>query len=555
MADLPRASAGTVSMAALLPLAAAMFINTYDSTAMNVALSDIASDLNTTITGVQSAITLYALVMAAFMITGSKLGNLLGPKRAFRIGILIYGSGALITAVSPNLAVLLIGWSLIEGVGSAIAQPTVLQIATSDYRGESRTRAFALISAATGLAIGLAPIVAGLITTTLTWRVSFAGEALVVLVILVLGRRLGPDAARPERASFDLGGAALSAAGIGLVVLGILQAGQYGWLRAKKDVEIAGTVVLAEGGISPVVVLVALGFAVLAWWVLHERRRKAQDRDPLVDLALFRIPAVVGGLLGQLAQWLTQNGTLFIVPVFVQIVLGYNAIETGLTLLPMSGAILAASVVGARVVDRVGRGRLINAGFILMLGGGLLMIGVISPDSSGASFLAPLILFGAGMGLLISQLQELVQASAPPQLVDAASGVSKSVSYLGGSLGTAIGGAVMISVLVSTYGSLVADSQVIPGAAKPQIEQGLADAASAVSNDQVRTLAQQAGAAEPVQQEIVRINAEANVTAIRQAVAVLTGIGVVNYVLLVVLVRRRHPARRARAPSGFTPDG
>jgi MFS family permease len=550
MADLPRASAGTVSMAALLPLAAAMFINTYDSTAMNVALSDIASDLNTTITGVQSAITLYALVMAAFMITGSKLGNLLGPKRAFRIGVLIYGSGALITAVSPNLAVLLIGWSLIEGVGSAIAQPTVLQIATSDYRGESRTRAFALISAATGLAIGLAPIVAGLITTTMTWRVSFAGEALVVLVILVLSRRLGPDAARPERASFDLAGAALSAAGIGLVVLGILQAGQYGWLRAKKDVEIAGVVVLAEGGISPVVVLVVLGFAVLAWWVRHERRRKAQDRDPLVDLALFRIPAVVGGLLGQLAQWLTQNGTLFIVPVFVQIVLGYNAIETGLTLLPMSGAILAASVVGARAVNRVGRGRLINAGFILMLGGGLLMIGVISPDSSGVSFLAPLLLFGAGMGLLISQLQELVQASAPPQLVDAASGVSKSVSYLGGSLGTAIGGAVMISVLVSTYGSLVADSQVIPATAKPQIEQGLADAASAVSNDQVRTLAQQAGASEPVQQEVVRINAEANVTAIRQAVAVLTGIGVVNYVLLVVLVRRRHPARRARAPSG-----
>jgi MFS family permease len=554
MADLPRAPAGTVSMAALLPLAAAMFINTYDSTAMNVALSDIASDLDTTITGVQSAITLYALVMAAFMITGSKLGNRLGPKRAFRIGIIIYGSGALITSVSPNLAVLLFGWSLVEGVGSAIAQPTVLQIATSDYRGEGRTRAFALISAATGLAIGLAPIVAGLITTTATWRLSFAGEALVVVVILVLSRRLGPDAARPERVSFDLGGAALSAAGIGLIVLGILQAGQYGWIRAKKDVEIAGVVVLAEGGISPVLVLVALGFAVLAWWVLHERRRKAQDRDPLVDLALFRVPAVVGGLLGQLAQWLTQNGTLFIVPVFVQIVLGYSAIETGLTLLPMSVAILAASVAGARIVGRVGRGRLINAGFLLMLGGGLLMIGIISPDSSGVSFLVPLLLFGAGMGLLISQLQELVQASAPAHLVDGASGVSKSISNLGGSLGTAIGGAVMISVLVSTYGSLVADSSVIPDGAKPRIEQELADAASAVSNDQVRALAEQAGASEAVQQEIVRINAEANVTAIRRAVAVLTGIGVVNYILLLVLVRRRRPARTARDPSGTAPS-
>jgi MFS family permease len=541
-------------MAALLPLAAAMFINTYDSTAMNVALSDIARDLDTTITGVQSAITLYALVMAAFMITGSKLGHRLGPKRAFRIGIIIYGSGALITSVSPNLAVLLFGWSLVEGVGSAIAQPTVLQIATSDYRGESRTRAFALISAATGLAIGLAPIVAGLITTTATWRLSFAGEALVVVVILVLGRRLGPDAPRPERVSFDLGGMALSAAGIGLIVLGILQAGQYGWIRAKKDVEIAGVVVLPEGGISPVLVLVALGFVVLAWWVLHERRRKAQDRDPLVDLALFRVPAVVGGLLGQLAQWLTQNGTLFIVPVFVQIVLGYSAIETGLTLLPMSVAILAASVAGARIVGRVGQGRLINAGFLLMLGGGLLMIGVISPDSSGVSFLVPLLLFGAGMGLLLSQLQELVQASAPAHLVDAASGVSKSISYLGGSLGTAIGGAVMISVLVSTYGSLVADSSVLPDGAKPRIEQELAGAASAVSNDQVRDLAQEAGASEAVQQEIVRINAEANVTAIRQAVAVLTGIGVVNYILLLVLVRRRRSARAARAPSGTAPS-
>jgi hypothetical protein len=217
----------------------------------------------------------------------------------------------------------------------------------------------------------------------------------------------------------------------------------------------------------------------------------------------------------------------------------------------MSLAILLASVVGGRLVGRLGATRLIGAGFVLMLAGGAVMIGVVAPHSTGVDFIVPMLLFGAGMGLLISQLQELVQASAPPQLVDAASGVSKSVSNLGGALGTAIGGAVMISVLISSYSSLVADSTVIPDSGKARIEAGLHDAASAVSNDQVVAVAREAGASEEVQNEVVRINEEANVNAMRTAVSVLTGIGLVNFVLLMLLIRRR---RRRSAPGPAPPS-
>lgn len=514
-----RGHAGT----ALLPLAAAIFINTYDSTAMNVALSDIADDLGTTITGVQAAITLYALVMAAFMITGSKLGTYLGAKRAFRIGIVVYGVGALITSLSPGLPVLLFGWSLVEGIGSAIAQPTVLQICTTDYEGRARSRAFGAVSAASGLAIGLAPIIAGVIVTMVSWRLSFALEAGVVVVILVMSRRLGPDIAPRTRQVFDLVGAGLSAAGLALVVLGIL-------------------VLPTTGGWTTLALMVA-GIVVLAVWVRHERRVKERGGDPLVDLMLFRIPRVVAGLVGQVSQWLTQNGTLFVVPVFVQIVLGYNAIETGLTLLPMSLAILAASVVGQRVVARVGIERLIRAGFVAMLSGGLVLIAVLGTDTTGIDFLVPLFLFGLGMGLLISQLQELVQSAAPPELVDAASGVSKSMSNLGASLGTAVAGAVMIATLVSTASSLVEDSTVIPASAKAAAEEGLHDATSAVSNDHVQDAARQAGASADVQDEVVRINDEANVTAMRAAIAVLTGIGIASFTALSLTVRRRGRAR------------
>src|SRR6188472_2231096 len=147
-----------------------------DSSVMNVSISQIVSDLNTTVTGVQSAITMYTLVMAAFMLVGAKLGDILGRDRAFAIGLGVYGLGSLITALSPNITVLIIGWSGIEGLGAVLVIPAIAALTASNYEGRERALAFALLGGIAGAAAAAGPLIGGFVTTVLSWRVVFAAE-------------------------------------------------------------------------------------------------------------------------------------------------------------------------------------------------------------------------------------------------------------------------------------------------------------------------------------------------------------------------------------------
>src|SRR2546423_6952739 len=187
-----------------------------DSSVMNVSMATVAKDLDTTITGIQTAITLYTLVMDAFMITGGKIGQIIGRKRAFAIGCIVYGCGSLVTAISPNLGVLLIGWSGLEGLGAALILPAIVALVASNFGRGERPKAYGLVASAAAIAVAVGPIIGGLCTTYLSWRYVFAGEVLVVVAILLFARRM-EEGERATGGRLGLGGGALSALGLRLI--------------------------------------------------------------------------------------------------------------------------------------------------------------------------------------------------------------------------------------------------------------------------------------------------------------------------------------------------
>ncbi|HEX6469338.1 MAG TPA: MFS transporter [Streptosporangiaceae bacterium] len=505
----------------LLALATQQLLMAYDSTAMNVAISDIVADLHTTLTGVQSAISVYALVMAALMITGSKLGTLHGHTRMFTLGAVIYGTGALITSLSPDLPVMLFGWSLLEGVGAALIFPAIFSIATTAYTGARRTRALAMVGAATGVGAALGPILCGLISTYLTWRVSFFMETLVTAAVIVLMRRaLEPRRAWPAE-SFDLVGVTLSALGFGLIVFATLLIGRYGFLLARKDVVAFGHTVLDEGDVAPTPVLAAAGLAVLvlfAWW---ERQRIRRGRDPLVRLAVLRNRTTRVGSEALAAQFLVTAGVLFLVPVFVQTTLDYDALESGLTLLPTTLALIVAAAIASRLVGagRVGRKPLIVAGFLLIAAGSVVVAFTFDPDGSGLRLAPGLAVAGLGLGLC-AILPDLVQSSATEDAVSDVAGLSRSASYLGQSVGVALAGALMVGVLVDSFGSGVRASAILGTDQKAAVQRTLDTQvqATAVSDGQLAAALRGRGVTGTAAADLVQINATARERGLTAAV-------------------------------------
>src|SRR5215216_6635083 len=377
------ASAGGLALAALC---AQQFNMAYDTVGMNVALSEIIEDLDTTLTGMQAAIAMYAVVMAAFMITGAKLADRWGRRRTFMIGTLVYGIGSGITALSPSLAVLTFGWSLIEGLGSAFAQPALLTLATLNFTGAARTRAFAA---------AIAPIVTGFFASYVTWRIPFALEVLVALAVIWLSRKHLAES-RPEgpRESFDLVGVALSALGFATTVLGFILASTFGFWTARQSMVIGGATLFEEGGISPVPVIVGIGLLVLVLFAAWERwGRIRRGRDPLVRLSILRLRSIRVGVILTAAMFLVLAGLLFCVPVFLQISLENSAIQTGITMLPLSFTLLAAAIFASRLSARgVAQGRLIRIGFLTLGVGCIVLAGSLVITATKLSLAPGLIL-------------------------------------------------------------------------------------------------------------------------------------------------------------------
>jgi MFS family permease len=412
----------------VLPLALAQFIASYAATNMNVAISAIAADLSTTVAGLQTAITLFTLVMASLMIPGSKLTDIWGRKVCFVIGLIVYGTGALLAALAPGLGLMLVGYSLLEGVGSALMIPPVYILITVAFP-DTRTRAryFGVVSGAGGLGAAAGPLVGGLVTSWISWRASFVLQVLVVGWIIVLARRIADPPREGARPSFDVIGAALSAAGMCLVVFGILQSRSHGWLSAQ------------------VWVLVGVGALVLAAFVAHLRSVERRGGEPLLHLRLFRNRTANLGLGTQLAQWLVLQGSFFVISVYLQQVRHYTAIETGLMLTPATLGILVAAARAERLAMRRTQRRLIIAGFATTAVGMALLLALVRERSGVLSFTPGLLLVGLGIGVMLTSSVNVVQSSFPDADQGDISGLSRSVSNLGSSLGTALAGSILVA--------------------------------------------------------------------------------------------------------------
>ena len=432
----------------LVPLALAQFICSFAGSNMNVMINDISRDLNTSVQGVQVAITLFLLVMAALMIPGGKLTDRYGRKRCFLAGLVIYGVGAVLSAVSPGLGILILGNSILEGVGTALLIPPVYILTTLLFRDlPSRARAFGIISALGGIGAAAGPLLGGLITSAISWRAAFGFQALVIVVIVLLGLRIqDPVAADPDR-PFDIGGAVLSALGLVLLVLGILA---------------------TDNSLPLALALVVCGGLVLVWFVLSTRTKERAGREALVSLSVFRNRMSNLGMVTQNAQWLLLSGVSFVVSAYLQVVRGYDAIETGVIFSATTLGLMGSSLAAERLARRLPQRNLILAGFVITIAGVLLLLFLVPDRVSPWSFVPGLLLIGLGLGTMLTPSVNVVQSSFGEQQQGEISGVSRSVSNLGSSLGTAIAGTILVAGLTATpersYALAIAVLAVIGGA-------------------------------------------------------------------------------------------
>ncbi len=449
-------------------LASAQFVMVLDSSVMNVSISQIVADLDTTIQGVQLAITAYTLVMAAFMLAGAKLGDILGRDRAFAIGLAIYGLGSFTTALSPNLTVLLIGWSLVEGLGAALVIPAIVSLIAGTYSGSQRALAFGIVGGVAGAAVAAGPLIGGWVTTEFSWRYVFAGETVIVAVILLVRRRLQPSPGLERRPRLDVVGVALSALGLGLAVYGILKSSEWGWIEPLGALTIGGQEI-TPFGFSVVPFLILAGLGCLAGFAMWEERREREGRDPLLDRSLLRIEPLRAGLTTLMMQQLILLGTFFVLPVYLQVVLGLDAFETGKRLFPMSVTMFLAAMAGPKLAAGFAPKRVAQAGLLALVAASAVLLGTIDVELDETEFALALALFGVGAGLLLSQLGNVIMSSVDPAKTNEAGGLQGTAQNLGASLGTALIGSVLIASLTTGFVSRVEQNPAIPAPVREQV--------------------------------------------------------------------------------------
>ncbi|UUU38637.1 MFS transporter [Streptomyces sp. NBC_00162] len=432
-ADVTGRTAGAVR-GVLAPLALAQFICSFAGSNMNVMINDISEDLDTTVQGVQIAITIFLLVMAALMIPGGKLTDRYGRKRCFLAGLAVYGVGALLSAIAPGLGILIVGNSILEGVGTALLIPPVYILTTLLYTDvTSRARAFGTIMALGGIGAAAGPLIGGLITSAISWRAAFVFQALVIALIIILSRRIkDPLPADPTR-PFDTAGAVLSAVGLILIVTGILAADNNIWLM---------------------IALLVLGALVLLWFFLSVRAKERAGKEPLLSTSLFRNRTSNLGLVTQNIQWLILMGTSFVVATYLQVVRGYDAIQTGVIFTAATLGLLVSSLAAARLAERHTQRTLIMTGFIVTIAGVGVLLSMVSGTPNAWAFAPGLLLIGLGIGLMLTPSVNVVQSSFPDEQQGEISGLSRCISNLGSSLGTAVAGTILVAGLTTrAYGA------------------------------------------------------------------------------------------------------
>jgi MFS family permease len=497
----------------LLTLASGQFLMTLDSSVMNVSIAQVAEDVGTTVTGIQTAITLYTLVMATLMITGGKIGSLIGRRRAFMIGCVIYGVGSLTTSLAPTLTVLIIGWSFLEGIGAALIMPAIVALVASNFPPEGRPRAYGLVASAGAIAVAAGPLIGGLVTTYWTWRYVFAGEVVIVIAILFLTRRI-VDAPLGERQRLDLVGAGLSALGLGLAVFGVLRSGVWGWILPKP-----GAPDLL--GLSPTIWLILLGSLIVWLFFAWEERVEASGREPLVRREMLRIPQLTGGLTMFFFQFMIQAGIFFIVPLFLSVALGLTALATGVRLLPLSISLLLAAVAIPKYRPQAPPRRVVRWGLVALLAGIVSLIAALEVGAGAEIVAVPMLLTGLGVGALASQLGAVTVSAVPDEDTGEVGGLQNTMTNLGASLGTALAGSILIAALTTAFIQGIQENPAVPPEVAAGAEVELAGGIPFVSDAQLETALQDAGVPDEDAEVILDENTSARIDGLKAALAVL----------------------------------
>ena len=489
-------ASSSVSWLPLVALGLAQFVMVLDQTAMNVSISALVDDFDTTVTTIQAVITLYCLVMAMFMLTGGKIGDIIGRRRAFVIGLVVYACGSALTAVAPSVVVLTLGWSVLEGIGAALVLPALVALIAGNFEGAPRKVAYAVIGGVAGAGIAVGPILGGWATTEYTWRIIFVGEVLLVGLILIMTPKVA-DALRTGPApKLDVVGTVLSASGLGLVVFGVLQSTTWGWV-APKDSPVT------PFGFSLTPFVIGAGAALLWSFAAWQRRREAGGRDPLVHLALMTIASVRSGLAGLFTQNLILMGVFFIVPLYLQLVIGLDALETGLKLLPVSIAMFAASAAGSRLSSRFAVRSIVRGGLAITVVAIVMILATIDPQLDSGSFAWSMAVLGVGMGLIVSQLGNVIQSSVDASGRGEAGGLQFTSQQLGSSLGVALLGAMVLSGLTGAFLANVSSDERISSEVSSQVGVAVQSGVDFVSSDQIGAAAQGAGLDEQTTQALV----------------------------------------------------
>lgn len=494
----------------VLTLAAGQFLMTLDSSVMNVSMAQVAQDLGTTITGIQTAITLYTLVMASLMITGGKLGSILGRRRAFALGLIIYGAGSMTTALAPNLTVLLLGWSLLEGVGAALIMPAIVALVAANVPPKGRSAAYGMVAAAGAIAVAAGPLIGGAVTTFASWRYVFAGEVVIVIVILLVLRRIRDT--EPVPTQLDVPGSLMSIVGLSLGVYGVLRSGTWGWVRPKPDAP-------ELFGVSAAFWLVVAGLLVLYGFWQWQGHLQKSGREPLVDPGLLDNKQLTGGLTMFFFQFLIQAGVFFTVPLFLSVVLELSALQTGVRLLPLSVALLVAAAGIPKVWPAANPRRVVRGGMLLMIAGILLLTAGMDPGADAAVVALPMLLLGLGLGALASQLGAVTVSAVPDDRAPEVGGLQNTGTNLGASLGTALIGSVLIAALTSAALAGIQNNPEVPDEVKQQATTELAAGVPFISDTQLQAALEDAGVDQQTAQEIEAVNADARLQALQVAFA------------------------------------